>query len=89
MVTNNARNIWLQPGTRVHMVVDRVSHWEVWTATDKRTGDSAAWLGTYFELYWTGEVIQCIRTNTDMRRFVIREPRTDPLAGESDTYSGA
>ena len=70
-------NIWLQPGTRLHMIIDRVSHWEVWTATNKRTGDSSTWLGTWLELYPDGACIQGIRTETYGKTMEIRQKREE------------
>lgn len=37
------------------MIVRRADHWEVWTATDKRNGDSSAWRGTYITLHDDGK----------------------------------
>ena len=47
--------IFVPPGTRLHMIVRRDDHWEVWTATDKRDNDSRNWRGTYIALHDNGE----------------------------------
>lgn len=78
MYNPSANNIWLQPGTRAHMLVYRGDHWEVWTATNSRSGGSAAWLGTYMKLYADGKCIQCIRTETEWREFIIRPAQGIP-----------
>lgn len=70
-------NIWLQPGTRAHMLVYKQDHWEVWVATNSRSGDSSTWLGTYMELYPNGKCIQSIRTEVEVREFVIRSSLGD------------
>jgi hypothetical protein len=70
-------NIWLQPGTRAHMLVYKGDHWEVWVATNSRSGDSSTWLGTYMELYPNGKCIQSIRTEAEVREFVIRSSLGD------------
>lgn len=66
------RHLWLQPGTRLHMVVEQrssdefasyagASTWEVWTSTDSRTGDSKNWHGTFLRLYPDGTIDQVTR----------------------------
>lgn len=68
-------NVWLQPGTRAHMVVYRpeARSWQVWVATNSRSGDSANWLGTYLECYPDGCVIQVTKTETDVRAITVRD----------------
>ena len=70
-------NIWLQPGTRAHMLVYKETHWEVWVATNCRSGDSSTWFGTYMELYPNGKCIQSIRTEVEVRDIVIRSSLGD------------
>lgn len=61
--------LWLQPGTRLHMVVRRDAEpstvdeylWEIWTATDSRTGDSRQWRGTFLRLHPDGSIVQVHR----------------------------
>ena len=67
-------NVWLQPGTRAHMLVYRpiTRSWQVWTATNKRSGNSDTWLGTYMEMHPTGQCTQHIRTETEVRDMEIR-----------------
>lgn len=65
--TELARALWLQPGTRLHMIVRRKSTddqlyiYEIWTATDSRTGDSSLWHGTFVRLYPDGSMVQVNR----------------------------
>src|SRR6187551_1383222 len=71
-MSDNQANIWLQPGTRVHMLVYKQGAWQVWTATDKRSGDSDLWCGTYMELHPNGMAIQCTRTEAYVNSIIIR-----------------
>lgn len=48
-------------GTRLHIMVHREDHWEIWTASNTRAGDSSTWLGTFFRLYPDGTVYQVTR----------------------------
>lgn len=66
-------HIWLQPGTRLHMVVVRSDHVELWTSTNTRIGDSASWLGSYIAVYCNGDVISHQRGATHEDQFVIRK----------------
>jgi len=72
MSDNN--NVWIQPGTRLHMLVYRphTRTWEVWVATDSRQGDSAKWLGTYMELHADGRCDQHYRSEVDIRCITVR-----------------
>lgn len=74
-------NIWLQPGTRCHMLVYREGVWQVWTATNSRQGDSDLWCGTYMELHPNGMCIQRIRGEVDVRDIVIR-PATGDITND-------
>jgi hypothetical protein len=73
-MSDGDNNVWLQPGTRAHMLVYRpMSHsWQVWTATDKRSGNSDTWLGTFMEVFPTGQCTQHVRTETEVRDMEIR-----------------
>jgi hypothetical protein len=68
--------LWLQPGTRLHMVVRRLNRtyalynvdacedafdYEIWTATDSRTGDSSQWHGTFLLVRCDGVIMQMHR----------------------------
>lgn len=61
------KHLWMQPGTRLHMIVhdgaDNWPHstWDIWTATDKRTGDSSTWQGTFLRLHNEGRIEQIHR----------------------------
>lgn len=70
----NADKVWIHPGTRLHMLVYNLdTHvWEVWTATDSRSGDSKHWHGTYMELHSDGKCVQRNRTETIEQELVIR-----------------
>jgi hypothetical protein len=68
----NSQNIWLTLGTRAHMLVYKSTHWELWTATNSRSGDSSKWLGTYMCLYPDGTCIQYIRTEVEYKELRIR-----------------
>jgi len=70
-------NIWLQPGTRAHMLVYKSGKWQLWTSTNSRQGDSDLWLGTYMELHPNGKCIQCIRGEVEVRDIVIRPATGD------------
>jgi hypothetical protein len=72
-------NIWLQPGTRAHMLVYRphTNTWQVWTSTNSRSGDSDTWLGTYMELYADGSCIQHYRSEADIHCITVREGQQD------------
>lgn len=77
MTINHAiNNIWLQLGTRAHMLVYRplTNSWQIWTATNTRTGNSDLWLGTYMEVFPNGQCIQHIRTASEVRELEIRPP---------------
>lgn len=67
-------SIWVQLGTRLHMVVYRPTRhvWQIWTSTNRRQGDSSTWLGTYIELYRCGKATQHTRRDTDESMIVIR-----------------
>ena len=67
-------NVWLQPGTRAHMLVYRpdTRSWQLWTATDKRSGNSDTWYGTYLEVFDDGRCIQHNRHPSDVREIEIR-----------------
>jgi hypothetical protein len=67
-------NIWLQPGTRAHMLVYRplTNTWQVWTSTNCRSGNSDSWLGTYMELYADGMCVQHYRSETELREIIVR-----------------
>jgi hypothetical protein len=65
-------HIWLQPGTRLHMLVVRSDHVEVWTATNSRIGDSANWFGSYIAVYHNGDVISVTRNEASEDRFYIQ-----------------
>jgi len=67
-------NVWLQPGTRAHMLVYRpiTNTWQLWTATNKRSGNSDTWFGTYMELYADGTCIQHYRSETEVREITVR-----------------
>lgn len=71
---SNNDNIWIQPGTRLHMLVYRpqTATWEVWTSTNSRQGDSAKWLGTYMELHVDGKCEQHYRSEVDIRCITVR-----------------
>lgn len=71
---NNNDNVWIQLGTRLHMLVYRAktATWEVWTATNSRSGDSAKWLGTYMELHADGKCEQHYRSEVDIRCITVR-----------------
>lgn len=75
-VSSSEKHLWLQPGTRLHMVVQRQDEmqsdgwgnfdgwthfFEVWTSTDKRTGDSSTWHGTFLRLHPDGRIEQVHR----------------------------
>jgi hypothetical protein len=65
-------HIWLQPGTRLHMIVCREDHYEIWTATSSRIGDSSTWTGTYIQLYNDGCMYNVTRTEAGVEdRFKI------------------
>jgi len=70
-------NIWLQPGTRVHMLVYKDGKWQVWTSTNTRSGDSDLWCGTYMELHPNGMCIQCTRTEAYVNNIVVRPATGD------------
>lgn len=72
-MSSEKQNIWLQPGTRAHMLVYKGDHWQVWTATNSRSGRSEGWLGTYMKLYPDGKCVQCIETGVEWREFIIRD----------------
>ncbi len=75
MTDATAPALWLQPGTRLHMIVRRMqkvhadgnfyecdaASWEIWTATDSRTGDSSQWHGTFLRLHPDGSIVQVTR----------------------------
>jgi len=67
-------NVWLQPGTRAHMLVYRpdTHSWQLWTATNTRQGDSSTWYGTYMEVYADGRCEQHYRSQTEVREIVVR-----------------
>jgi len=71
-------NVWLQPGTRAHMLVYRpkLYSWQVWTATNTRSGWSDTWLGSYMELTPNGECVQHYRSASEITQLVIRKGRT-------------
>lgn len=69
----NKNNVWIQPGTRLHMLVYKHGVWQVWVATNDRSGDSDKWLGTFMELHPDGTCVQEYRSETDIRSIVIRE----------------
>jgi len=71
---SESNNIWMQLGTRCHMLVHnpQTNVWEVWTSTNSRSGDSSKWLGTYLELHSDGRCIQHIRSETEVSAIVIR-----------------
>jgi hypothetical protein len=70
----NTDRVWLQPGTRAQMLIYRTESktWQVWTATNSRTGDSRLWLGTYMELFPDGTCIQHNRTAVEETAIVVR-----------------
>ena len=76
-MNDNSQNIWLQPGTRLHMLVYREGVWQVWTATNSRSGDSDLWCGTFMELHPNGKCIQRIRGEVEVREIVIRPATGD------------
>lgn len=53
--------LWLQPGTRLHMIVRRPDCDEIWTSTNSRTGDSKHWFGTFLRLHPDGSIVQVHR----------------------------
>jgi hypothetical protein len=65
-------NIWLQPGTRAHMLVYKSGVWQVWTATTRRDGDSDMWLGTFMELHPNGMCVQRTITAEYVNDMVVR-----------------
>ena len=75
-------NVWLQPGTRAHMLVYRphTNTWQVWFATNNRSNDSDTWLGTYMEVYPCGRCEQHYRSETDIRCITVREGDNDELS---------
>jgi len=75
---SESNNIWVQLGTRLHMLVYNVQHkqWEVWTSTNNRSGDSSKWLGTYLLLHADGKCEQHHRSETEVTSFVVREGTT-------------
>jgi hypothetical protein len=78
MSNNNDNNIWLQPGTRAHMLVYKpeTNSWQVWTSTNTRSGDSSKWLGTYMELFSDGMCLQHYRSETDIHCITVRQGQT-------------
>ena len=76
----NEQNIWLQPGTRLHMLVYKDGIWQVWVAANNRSGDSDLWCGTFMELHPNGKCIQRIRGEVEVRDIVIR-----PATGDKAT----
>ena len=70
--TSMKENIWLQPGTRAHMLVYKGDVWQVWTSTNSRTGDSDLWYGTYMELHPDGKCVQCTREQDRIDYITIR-----------------
>ena len=74
-----ANNIWLQPGTRLHMLVYREGVWQVWIATNSRSGDSDEWLGTYMDLHPNGMCVQHLRSETEISEIVIRPATGDAI----------
>ena len=74
-------NVWLQPGTRAHMLVyqPNTKSWQLWVATDSRSGNSDNWLGTYLECYPDGCVVQVYKSETDLRTIIVR----DAMNGEA------
>ena len=75
MSNENQHNIWIQPGTRLHMLVYRPYRetWQVWTATDSRQGSSMQWKGTYMELFTNGKCMQHLRTEAEESVICVRE----------------
>jgi len=67
-----SENIWLQPGTRLHMLVYKQGVWQVWTATDNRSGDSSQWHGTFMELHADGKCVQRTQEETYINELTIR-----------------
>jgi hypothetical protein len=67
-------NIWLQPGTRAHMLVYQpiTGSWRVWTSTNSRSGSDREWCGTYMEMHPDGRCIQVTRTETDYHEITVR-----------------
>ena len=72
-------NIWMQPGTRCHMLVYKRGVWQVWTATSSRSGDSDKWCGTYMELHPDGKCVQRTREEVYVNDFVVR-----PAIGDTE-----
>ena len=70
-------NIWMQPGTRVHMLVYKHGVWQVWTATDNRSGDSQQWHGTFMELHPDGKCVQRTQTEAYISEFTVRPAQGD------------
>lgn len=55
------------------MIVHRPTHYEVWTATNTRAGDSNTWHGSYIELYPNGDMIAVQRNEAGAEdRFYIK-----------------
>lgn len=73
-MNESINNVWLQPGTRAHMLVYRpdTRSWQLWTATNSRTGSSRNWNGTFMEMYPDGRCIQVDVSQTDLREITIR-----------------
>ena len=67
-------NVWLQPGTRAHMLVYRpdTHSWRVWTSTNSRQGSDRNWHGTYMEMYSDGRCVQVDVSECDLREITIR-----------------
>ena len=70
---SSRNNVWIQPGTRLHMLVYKEGKWQVWVATNSRSGDSDNWLGTYMELSVDGTCEQHYRSETSIRSITVRE----------------
>jgi len=68
-------NVWIQPGTRLHMLTyqPHTRSWQVWIATNSRSGNSDQWLGTYLEVFADGRCEQQYRSEVDIRCITVRE----------------
>lgn len=75
MSNPNSDNIWIQPGTRLHMLVYKEGKWQIWVATNSRSGNSDTWLGSFMELHSDGRCLQHYRSETDIHCITVREGR--------------